>query len=381
MPWLRMIHRWLGILLALPLLLMGLSGAVLTLEPVLPRGAPAAAAPAATVSANALLAAAVSAAPADLRPTRYLAPDRDGAPVRVQFAPMDAQHGPALVVSLDPATATPLGPAVAVAGPMEWLKRLHSSLLVPQWGGRQIAGWLGVGLLVLTVLGVPLWWPTPAQRAAGRVLDAFTVPRRARGARLHRRLHGAMGVWLWLMLLATGTTGVLQGFPQTSRAILGAADAGPPRPARTRAAAARAALPDLDAGIRLALAAVPGTALRLAILPAGPAEPLRLVLGPPGSDGSASATTVLVDQAGPAIRAIQSPSTASGGETVLRWAHDLHFGQGFGPVWRGLTVLVGLALPGFGVTGVSLWLLRRRNRGRLARAGATPAQTSLQAGE
>lgn len=33
---LRLLHRWLGLLLALPLIIQGLSGAVLTLEPVIP---------------------------------------------------------------------------------------------------------------------------------------------------------------------------------------------------------------------------------------------------------------------------------------------------------------------------------------------------------
>jgi uncharacterized iron-regulated membrane protein len=54
------------------------------------------------------------------------------------------------------------------------------------------------------------------------------------------------------------------------------------------------------------------------------------------------------------------------GETVLRWAHDLHEGMGLGPLWRGATVLVGLVVPLMAVTGAMMWLLRRRNRKRIA---------------
>ena len=109
-------------------------------------------------------------------------------------------------------------------GVLDWIKRLHNNLLLPEWGGRQAAGWFGVGLLLLTLIGIQLWWPAP-----GRWRNGFTVPRRARGLRLHRALHGAAGAWLVLMLLATSVTGIVQGFPQASRALLGLPPGGPAR--------------------------------------------------------------------------------------------------------------------------------------------------------
>ena len=388
---LRFIHRWLGIALALPLLVQGLTGAILTLEPAIPSLASHPAQPGPAAPANTLLAAAIAAAPATLRPARYLPSPSPGEPAQVIFVPQGQPRGPGMVVSLDPATAAPLGPAVPTAGIMDWIKRLHTTLLVPEWGGRQLAGWLGVGLLLLTLLGLPLWWPNATQRAAGRWKDAFTVPRDARGTRLHRRLHGAMGIWLTLMMLATSTTGIVQGFPQTSRAMLGipggpqrGPESRPARPGGERAgrpAADSTPQLDLDAAIRLATQAVLGSQLRVAMLPASGIEPVRLILGTPGTEGVTTATTVLVDAAGPAIRSIQSPAMASLAETTLRWAHDLHFGQGFGPVWRGLTVLVGVALPIFGVTGVSMWWLKRRNRRRLETMKGVALHGASQAGE
>jgi uncharacterized iron-regulated membrane protein len=366
---LRFVHRWLGIILALPLLVQGLTGTVLTLEPVIPTWSRAAAGPLAPF--NAVLAAAMAEMPSGMRPTRYMPPEEPGGAARVQFAPRGAPRGPGMVVLVDPVTAKALGPAAPATGIMEWVKRLHTTLLVPEWGGRQLAGWLGVGLLTLTVLGVPLWWPSREARAAGRWKDGFTVPRQARGARLQRRLHGAMGIWLLLLLLATSITGIMQGFPQTSRALLGVLAAEQSRGGRAASGSGvegRATLPDLDAATRLAEVAAPGTRLRLVVLSQNGTEPLRLILGPPDTEGARTATTVLVDAAATRVLSVQTPAGASMAETTLRWAHDLHFGQGFGPVWRGFTVLVGVALPGFAVTGVTLWLLKSRNRRRVRAA-------------
>jgi uncharacterized iron-regulated membrane protein len=49
-------------------------------------------------------------------------------------------------------------------------------------------------------------------------------------------------------------------------------------------------------------------------------------------------------------------------ERALRWAHDLHFGQAPGPLWRALTIVTGLLLPIFAITGGGMWLCRRRRR-------------------
>jgi len=49
--------------------------------------------------------------------------------------------------------------------------------------------------------------------------------------------------------------------------------------------------------------------------------------------------------------------------------HDLHFGQGLGPVWRGLTIVTGLVLPIFAVTGTAMWLYRRQRRSPVLQPG------------
>ncbi len=346
---LRRLHRWLGLALALPLLVQGLTGVVLTLEPVWPDLGLVPDSDVRPISANAIVAAARGVAPAGMHAVRY-APGDAGQPARVSFA--DAPRGPASVVRVDPGTATALGPATRAPAALDWVKRLHNTLLLPEYGGRQLAGWFGVGLLLLLLMGIPLWWPAPGQMRAG-----LTVPRRARGARLYRALHGAMGAWLVALLLATSVTGIVQGFPQTARRVLGVAEPARPGAAGPARPDGAAAPPDLDAAIRLAEGAMPGFVPRLVLLPEG-RGPIRLLMTPPGESGARVTRTVLVD--GRATRVLSAQGAPDGGEAVMRWVHDLHEGQGLGPVWRGLTVVTGLALPLFGVTGGLLWLARRR---------------------
>ena len=86
------------------------------------------------------------------------------------------------------------------------------------------------------------------------------------------------------------------------------------------------------------------------LLPASGAEPVRILLVPPDAEGAVATVAVAVDAAASRVLSVQDPRTMPAAELALRWAHDLHFGQGFGPVWRGLTIVTGLVLPIFAVT-------------------------------
>ena len=119
------------------------------------------------------------------------------------------------------------------------------------------------------------------------------------------------------------------------------------------------------------------TALRLraVLLPAGGSDPVRVLLVPPGADGVAATVTVAVDADG-TRRVDAGPTRHAAAELALRWAHDLHFGQGLGPLWRGLTIVTGLVLPIFAVTGGAMWLFRQRRRASVVAAGRLNLRTS-----
>ena len=358
---LRILHRWLGLLLAAPVLVQGLTGAILAFAPSLsPAADPAT--HTARHSVNRIVAAARATAPEGMRPGRYVPPERD-TPATVILVPRSGPtRGAGVALRVDPVTLAIVSTEPANAGPLGWLRRLHTNFLLEEWGGRHINGWIGLGLLLIAVLGVVLWWPRPGQWRA-----AFTIDRAARGWRFQRRLHGAAGGWTALMLLASAATGVALAFPQTTRAVLRIA---PPSVQQIAPPIDPAAIPDLDRAVSAALDATPGAHLRGILLPGRLTEAVRVLLGPPGTAGAVSLVTVAVDPWTARVVQLQSLATQSAGERALRWTHDLHQAIGLGPVWRAMTIAAGIAIPIFAVTGSAMWLLRQRNRRRTAGARA-----------
>ena len=116
---------------------------------------------------------------------------------------------------------------------------------------------------------------------------------------------------------------------------------------------------DVEQAMAAANAAAPGRSIRLVLLPASRTEPIRVLLAAAGAEGLSATVTTVIDPAGHLV-SLQDAQTAQTAERALRWAHDLHFGQGLGPIWRLLTVLSGLVLPVFAITGIAMWLHRRR---------------------
>ncbi len=354
---LRRVHRWLGLCLALPMLIQGLSGALLVVRPWLPNPGTSIAAGQPS-SPGTIVAAAQAHVPPGLRPARYVPPAALGQPAQVGFVAASGLRGPPLDVWVDPVSLGVLqAPPMATA--FEWLRSLHTNLLLEGRTGRSIVGYAGVGLILLAVVGIPLWWP-----ARGHWREAFVVPA-TRGRVLHRRLHAAAGAWSVLLLLVMAATGVVTAFPQTARATLGL----PQPPARAPQPVGVPPSPaEIDHAVVVATAAAPGLLLRLVVLPPRRTVPIRILLMPHGAEGVSATVTAAVDAEGRLTSLLDAGSMPTS-EQALRWAHDLHFGAGQGAVWRMLTVLAGLLLPVFGVTGAAMWLYRRRRQAPVLQPG------------
>jgi uncharacterized iron-regulated membrane protein len=154
--------------------------------------------------------------------------------------------------------------------PFAWAERIHGTLLVGDLGDRliEIAAWAS---LVMIVTGAVLWWPRGAQGWASR----FRTAPRARGRGWWRSLHGALGSWTALMLIAflltgltwTGVTGAkwLQAwgsFPAEKWAAV-------PQSTQTHAALNTAGLQEVPWGLSQTPLPASGSAAGAAGVPAG----------------------------------------------------------------------------------------------------------------
>jgi uncharacterized iron-regulated membrane protein len=367
------LHLWVGLILCLPLMLLGVTGSILVFEHELAelispelRGKPAAE----LRPMSEVIAAARGAAPTDYRPSFISLPEEAGDPIRVRFAPgrgpgqggapaMPPSPADQRVVYLDAADLAVLGERAANDGILRQIFMLHANMMIRDRSGREAIGWLGVVMLALGVSGLVLWWPR-----RGHVAAAFTVKRGAKGLRLHRDLHGAAGIWGLLVFVIVSFSGVYLAFPQplsgAISSLTGARDlralgqsvkANPVRGQQPASA---------DRVVALAREAVPDGLLRRVVLPQRPDQPYRVAFARQGQAHGTPLAVVSVDPFAEKVMLVLDPKGYGAAETFMAWQHALHAGEGLGWTWKLLVFASGFLPLLFGITGFLMWQLKRR---------------------
>ncbi len=387
------VHLWLGVALAVLVIPLGLTGSALVFSQELGRA----------LSPQRY---AVSGKPANLPASVYLAKaqaamgDRAKAfEVRLPYKPSDpvtvtgktgAPANPmgfpnrppsSLTVWMEPSDARVLDVADPRGGTMSFIHRLHGSLAVtpapgagPGWG-RLVVGWLGVALAISSVTGLWLWWPRGVFRWS-RLGRAFAWKR---SPSTLDNLHHMAGFWISLPLLFLSLTGIYIAFPAQSHALFGAPqplqrpqmdmgqDAGgghAPNPGRARGERhADAKTPSgpalgVDQAVSAALAARPGKALQVVTAPTRKSRAWTVEFSDDSPAVLVDATTGHVAPAPPERRR---------GDPISDWMRQSHEGEGYGPVWKWIAFVTGFAPTLLAITGILLWLGRRKGR-RLVQA-------------
>ncbi|HVY14547.1 MAG TPA: PepSY-associated TM helix domain-containing protein [Rhodopila sp.] len=354
MAFLRAVHRWFGLLLALPMLIQAVTGIFMVAAPPfgeLARPAPPAS-PGLPHPMAAVVAVAEAAAPGSVL-LRYEASDDARHPAVVDLG-RPGQRAADTRIYVDPASLAVLGQAAHPDSLYRWVHAVHETLLIPGPAGRNVIGCCGIGLTILALTGVPIFWPRH-----GRWRAALTVPFGATGYRLQRGLHSAIGGWVMVLLFLQAASGVTMAFPQAFGAFFGVPQL---RMAPGQAPGGNGPRTVVLAGVEAALRdAAPDMRLVSLRFPPGAGRPLMAVMRPEGSDDGPP-TLVMLDPATHRVLGKRDPDAGPTGAKVLAWLRTLHEGAGLGPVWRLAVGLTGLALVVFPITGVAMWLLRRSAR-------------------
>jgi uncharacterized iron-regulated membrane protein len=352
---LRRLHRWIGLALALPLIVQALTGLIMVADPFAASLAniPSANGPLVepedlrNVDATEILTAARAAVPAGLQPVRWrVQPD---ATVAVDFS--QPGHGqPQMQVALDAFDAKILWVRRNPDSVYRWVHAVHETFLFGA-SGRTFVGCIGAALLFMGLSGIPLWWPS-----RNRWKPAFGVTRTATGWQFQRQLHGAAGIWIAALLLVQSVSGIAMAFPQTARALAGLPAQDLRRP-RTAAEAPTDPIPLISAGIASAQAAMPRAVLLDLRLPPVPGRPMiaRLI----ARDRWAGSPDIIVsmDPVTARILSVQDPATAATGASVLNWLRSWHEGGAAGPAGRLLMCAFAIVLPLLPITGVTMWII------------------------
>jgi len=111
------------------------------------------------------------------------------------------------MVSFNPYTGEVLFDRLRYAGLLGWMANLHFYLLTGKTG-LLVSGWMALGLLLLCLTGVVLWWP-----GVRRWASALVFHRRSSWHRLNWDLHSVVGFWSSAALIAVSVTGLYFAFP------------------------------------------------------------------------------------------------------------------------------------------------------------------------
>ena len=332
------IHKWLGITLAILIIPLSLTGAVLVWhdwldEQVNPQRYPIVTAPLLEPSAYASSAAKL-AEPGERIADIDLPVERGSVQVTLVKPAPDGRPQRAWVW-LDPKTAEPIERAVAGEGLLRTMHIIHGSLMIPDFG-RKIVGWVGIAMLISSLTGLWLWWPLKGKLTAG-----FRWKRRPD---FNSNLHHLGGFWIAIPLAVLSFTGVWICFP----AMFSVSVRSPPQVKLLEQ-------PNLnfDRAMEAAQLLVHGRAASISW---------------PTDEKPEWAVTISDDGKPQEVRVADSDAGAKlvppRPETLARTMRRIHDGTGMPLLWK-IVIFVGGILPAvLAVTGILMWL---RMRGRRAR--------------
>jgi uncharacterized iron-regulated membrane protein len=288
-------------------------------------------------------------------------------PKRVAGAP--TQRGPGgqprqklkqRTIYVHPQTGAVVGEADREASWVEWVEQFHVNLLLGR-GGRL---WNGIGasiLLVLTLTGLILWWPGIRHWKRSLSLDL-----RRSWKRINWDLHNVMGFWTVLFVLTWALTGMYFTWPKLFTGplekISPIVTANYPGGQMKQASAvlAQANAPDkplsVDDMILEAQRQSPDGHLEGVFYGTGPRSIFtvymaRGILG----DYSNSDFVYLDQRSGRPLYTWHRGQNQTLGDWVVWLIAPLHFGTSWGQGFKALWALLGLALPVLTITGLLMY--------------------------
>ncbi|MCP1835085.1 putative iron-regulated membrane protein [Bradyrhizobium sp. USDA 4518] len=262
------------------------------------------------------------------------------------------------------------------------VRKLHRWLLLPGDGngiGRKITGSAAICLIVMLITGLVLRWPRRA-----RSVKMWLKPNLGlRGRGLHRSLHAVIGTWVLPVYLVMTLTGLWYSFEwykaganwlfARPQATANAIQSKPPRggaeskgEAKTEAKAEAKPLAFDHAWSAFLQQEDNSYGRALLTMPAGAGTAVRVRSWPRDSSREAVRDEFRIDALTGRVISSDRYADKTFGERVLASVLDIHRGAILGWPGKLAFMLAAAMMPLFAVTGLLLYLSRRRHR-RLAR--------------
>lgn len=374
--WWLQVHKWIGILLAILIIPISVTGSALVwhdwLDETLNPQRVVSGTPSLTPSAYADAARSALAPGERVLSVRY--PEGEGAVlVTATRPPREGAGRPVRTnVWIDPASGSVLDKANSDQGAVRVLHVLHGSMMIPGGWGRPIVGWVGVFMFISCLTGIWLWWPV-----TGSVKRGF---RWKRQNSFNANLHHQMGFWILVPLAMLSFTGFWISFPS----VFSVFESSPPR-AEGKAkgkGGEKAGPPDRMRAMRAQPLETTVLTPEAALAAAQPHATGALVLVTWPTDQDSKWKVSYAREGGPAEVAIDdatsevTPPRAPRPETTARTMRRWHDGTGMGVGWQ-IVIFVGGIIPAIlSITGLVMWWRSRGWKAALRKERKAKAQAS-----
>ena len=352
--WLKA-HLWVGLAIALPLIVIALSGAVMVFEDDLDRALN----PSLSyvpISGDSLplddVVARVKAAYPDAQLGSISLPEKPEHPVQISAT---AKQGSFTIV-VNQYSGVVVGVRSAAEREAGLARRIH--LLHTRLFGGQIGEWL-VGLitaltLFMAVAGLVLWWPR-------KIVSVKTT---ASARRINFDLHNVFGLYASAAFLFIALTGMMIAFERWTDPLFMRLNATPPPTLAKESTQTGGDPASIQALADAAQAALPGAFLKGLTIPNGGKNVVVAMMKYPEDRTPGGRSRVALDQYSSHALTVISTRAAPSGTKLVNLKRSAHTGDIYGAVTRALYFLTCLMLAGQVVTGLLIWLKRPEGRAR-----------------
>lgn len=260
-------------------------------------------------------------------------------------------------VYVNPYDGTILGDTVGVTNSqlaLGYIHQLHLRLVpdprpAPQLAqvGKTVVSFAGLILCLMVPTGVILWWRR----------KSTSIHWKASWFKIFFDVHQAFGIYAALFLLIAAFTGIMIGFDFGERMFYGITHSAPPsRPQAWQSAPVKNAAPIMaDETLEIARRAMPGAMPAMLVRPLRTLGAYTVLMRVPEETSEAVHSAVTIDQYSGKVLDVRNYLTDSEGYRWIRFNRSIHTGDVFGLFGHIVVSLSSLLLVVMVITGIVIW--------------------------
>ena len=212
--------------------------------------------------------------------------------------------------------------------------------------GKTFVSFIGLILCLMIPTGVILWWRR----------KSTSINWKASWFKVFFDAHQAIGIYAALFLLIASITGITIGFDFGEKTFYGITRSSPPHPQPWPSVPVPGAQPIMaDQALEIARQAMPNATVALLVRPLRAAGSYTVLMRVPEETSEAVHSGVSIDQYSGKVLNVRNYLTDSPGYRLIRFNRSIHTGDVFGLTTHILVSLSSLLLVAMVITGIVIW--------------------------